>query len=95
MYQVMAGNVLINSLRANSPYDSGNLRYRGISDLAMANSNSVKIEIGGQNTPYALLLNNVAVIKGNTNIHFQWIEKIVDRAVSEIAAAVGGRVYTK
>lgn len=95
MFVVLAGNMVLTRMRGRSPIDTGNLRYRGISDAIMAGSNSIKFAVGGQNAPYGKTLNNIRVINNHMNRHYKWVEKIAESSAEEIARSIGGIVYNE
>lgn len=86
------GNSVRTKLVRRSPYRTGNLRYNGIGGLMSIGANAVVFEIGGQNAPYGVLLNDNSTIRGRSNKHYLWIDNAIDDIANEIAKELGGYV---
>jgi len=87
-----SGNYIRQQMYGKAPYDTGNLKNNGISPLKSVGDIQVEFEIGGQNAPYGILLNNQSKIRGRANKHFGWIDKSFDEAVDGLAKMLGGVV---
>lgn len=85
------GNLILSKFRANNkvPYDTGNL-LGSVTNLGSLTSKSVMFEVGGQNAPYAEILQENAKIRGYVNTHYQFIDKILDEVVPAVAKELGG-----
>jgi hypothetical protein len=71
------------------PYDTGNL-LGSVTNLGSLTGKAVMFEVGGQNAPYTQILQENAKIRGYVNTHYQFINKILDEAVSSVAKELGG-----
>ena len=92
----------LKTVKARSPYHTGNLRDKGITMLKTGRR-EYTIFIGGTNAPYAVYTNEVWVapfwrdkktgkMRKNPNEH--WIDRAVEEVVDEICKATGGRLST-
>lgn len=86
------GNRILSEFRARVPYDTGNLQDNGVTNLSSLTNKAVKFEVGGQDAPYAELLQENAKIRGYVNTHYQFIDKVLDKVVPMVAKELGGYV---
>lgn len=86
------GNRILSEFRARVPYDTGNLQNNGVTNLGSLNNTAVKFDVGGQNAPYAEILQENAKIRGYVNTHYQFIDKVLDKVVPLVAKELGGYV---
>ena len=77
------------------PYDTGNLALRGTSALGSFSNRVAGFETANQNATYGVILQNNAKIKGRVNVHYQWVDKALEEAVTQVAKELGGYVIKR
>lgn len=80
-------NLMFSYVRANAPYDTGNLHDTGFYGPYVLSKEPYFV-IGGDSAPYGVLLNNEPTLRGNTNVHYQWIYNNVMNAINMSGAVV-------
>lgn len=88
-------NALNNIYRPNTPFKTGNLRNKGTTTLSEMGYNVLGFEMGGQNAPYGVLLNESPKLKSKKNKHYMWHDKLVNKMTNYIASQVGGIVINE